>query len=321
MQKNKLLSIILILAVIFTLTLFSFDEYESLNDNTISVNSVSETTKPLTDTPPKPKQDDNLIIPGPDSRFEVHFLDVGQADAALILSDNETMLIDGGNPGDSSLIAAYLKKNNITHLDYVICSHAHNDHVGGLPGALSVADVSNVYAPKTENDIKAYRSFKAKTNAHGLAIKNPVPGESVIFGSSKVTFLGPVNENSSDLNNTSIVLKISYGETSFLFTGDAEREEEQSILAQNYDLSATVLKVGHHGGNTSTTYPFLREIMPEYAIISVGKNGYGHPDENTLSRLRDAEVKVYRTDMHGDIIAISDGKTVVIKTKRTPNEK
>ena len=111
-------------------------------------------------------------------------------------------------------------------------------------------------------------------------------------------------------------MKIIYGDTSFLFTGDAEREEEQEILNAGYDLSATVLKVGHHGSKNSTTYPFLREIMPQYAVISVGDNSYGHPTEDTLSRLRDADVKVYRTDMQGDIIATSDGKTLTITTKK-----
>ena len=111
-------------------------------------------------------------------------------------------------------------------------------------------------------------------------------------------------------------MKVIYGDTSFLFTGDAEREEEQQILDAGYDLSATVLKVGHHGSKNSTTYPFLREVMPEYAVISVGENTYGHPTEDTLSRLRDADVKVYRTDMQGDIKAVSDGKNVIFTTKK-----
>lgn len=128
--------------------------------------------------------------------------------------------------------------------------------------------------------------------------------------------LGPVYSSNND-NNNSLVLKITYGNTSFLFTGDAEREEEQDILAQGYALSSTVFKVGHHGGDTSTTYPFLREIMPKYAVISVGSNNqYGHPTENTLSRLRDADVKVLRTDMQGDIIFTSDGYNVSFTVER-----
>ncbi len=309
MKRTKLLSIILILSTLFSIT-------GCINNETTPQVDITTITSNVTD---KPKTDITPITLGPDSTFEVHFIDVGQADAALILSDNESMLIDGGNPGDSNLIAAYLKKHNIGHLNYIVCTHAHNDHVGGLPGALSVVSVGKVYAPKTESNIEAYHSFKNKVAAQGLTIENPSSGDQFIFGSSTVLFLGPVHEDVSDTNNTSIILKITYGETSFLFTGDAAREEEQSVLEQNYDLSATVLKVGHHGSKESTTYPFLREIMPEYAIISVGKNGYGHPTEEVLSRLRDADVKVYRTDIQGDIIVSSNGKTVNIKTKRNKN--
>lgn len=314
MRKTKFLSIILILMMLFS--------FAACTDNS-AVTEYDANTKQdvLSDTSTSPENNEETnetpsIAISKDSKFEVHYIDVGQADASLIFCDDETMLIDGGNPEDSNLIAAYLKKYNVSHLNYVICSHAHDDHVGGLPGALSVSTAGAVYAPKTENDIKAYRSFKSKVAAQGLTIKNPIPGESIDFGSSKVTFLGPVHENVSDLNDTSIILKISYGETSFLFTGDAERPEEQSVLSQKYDLSATVLKVGHHGSADSTTYPFLREIMPEYGIISVGENNYGHPTEEALSRLRDADVKVYRTDMQGDIIVTSNGETVTVKTSK-----
>lgn len=316
MQKSKLLSLILILTMVFSLVACTDNQLSSNEVISSEYSVLSSADEPLVEDKDSDSKSPTI---GENSKFEAHFLDVGQADATLIFCDDKTMLIDGGNPGDSSLIAAYLKKHGIDHLDYIICSHAHDDHVGGLPGALSVATVGKVYAPKTENDINAYLSFKSKVLSQGLTITNPSPGESFQFGSSNVLFLGPVHENVGDLNDTSIVLKITYGETSFLFTGDAEREEEQSILSKNFDLSATVLKVGHHGSGDSTTYPFLREIMPEYGIISVGDNSYGHPTEETLSRLRDADVKVYRTDMQGDIIASSNGKTVNIKAVKNQN--
>ena len=136
---------------------------------------------------------------------------------------------------------------------------------------------------------------------------------------SLIYILG-VNDG-SDTNNTSIVLKVTYGNTAYIFTGDAERETEQAILSRGTDLSATVLKVGHHGSDTSTTYPFLREIMPEYAIISVGEgNSYGHPTDDTLSRLRDADVTVYRTDLNGDIYITSDGQSVSITTDKSASQ-
>ena len=251
--------------------------------------------------------------------FAVHYIDVGQGDAALVLCDDKTMLIDGGKPHASSIIYTYLKNLNIDYLDYIVASHADDDHIGGLSAPLAKMKVGNVLAPETEADTRSYESLKNKTAEQGLTITHPKPGESLDFGSSKIEFYGPITESENDRNNGSVVMKIIYGDTSFLFTGDAEREEEQEILSAGYDLSATVLKVGHHGSKNSTTYPFLREIMPKYAVISVGDNNYGHPTEDTLSRLRDADVKVYRTDMQGDIVATSDGKTVTVTTKKNEN--
>lgn len=251
------------------------------------------------------------------SNFEVHFIDVGQADSALIECDGKTMMIDGGNVADSNVVAAYLKKEDVTELNYVVCSHAHEDHVGGLSGALSVTKADNIYAPKTEANTKAYKNFKKKAEEQNVEIKHPNVGDEIQLGSSTVEFLGPVDENGKDLNSTSIVLKITYGNTSFLFTGDAESDEEEEILNSGADLKSTVLKVGHHGSRTSTSYPFLREVMPQYAVISVEKgNSYGHPNEETLSKLSDAGVEVYRTDESGDIVMTSDGNSINVVTAK-----
>ena len=251
------------------------------------------------------------------SNFEVHFIDVGQADSALIECDGETMMIDGGNVADSNVVAAYLKKEDVTELNYVVCSHAHEDHVGGLSCALSLTKADNIYAPKTETNTKAYKNFKKKAEEQNVEIKHPNIGDEIQLGSSTVEFLGPVDENGKDLNSTSIVLKITYGNTSFLFTGDAESDEEEEILNSGADLKSTVLKVGHHGSRTSTSYPFLREVMPQYAVISVEKgNSYGHPNEETLSKLSDAGVEVYRTDESGDIVMTSDGNNISITTSK-----
>lgn len=307
--------IIILLLVILSLTgcySSNTDEVSMTNKEiTFSITSESQSKEPNDKV-----KDTNTTSMSNGSDFEVHYIDVGQADAALVICDGNYMLIDGGNPEDSSLVYTYLKNQKVEKLNTIICSHAHEDHVGGLPAAVHNFEFENVYAPERENDIDAYNSFKNKVIEKGITIKNPKPGDSFEFGSSTVEFYGSVYDT-TDLNNTSIVLKITYGETSFMFTGDAEREEEQDILSQNFDLSATVLKVGHHGASTSTSYPFLREIMPKYAVISVGsKNSYGHPTEETLSRLRDADVLVYRTDLQGDIIAKSDGKNVAFTTQK-----
>lgn len=251
-----------------------------------------------------------------DSTFTVHFIDVGQADAALLLCDSEAMLIDGGNAEDSSLIYAYLKKLGISHLEYIVCTHAHEDHVGGLAGALNYASVDNVLCPVEDYDSRAFQSFVKYLGKQKVGITLPTVGDSFSFGSATVNILGPITQ-SDEPNNTSIVLQIVYGDTSFLFTGDAEREEEQDILDAGRPLSSTVLKVGHHGSDSSTTYPFLREIMPQYAVISVGAdNSYGHPTDDTLSRLRDVGAEVFRTDMQGTIICVSDGKKVTFTTEK-----
>ncbi len=252
-----------------------------------------------------------------DSGFEVHFIDVGQADAALVLCDGKAMLIDGGNAADSSLLYTYLKKHGIDHLAYIVCTHAHEDHVGGLSGALNYAKADRAFCPVTSYDSRAFTSFVSYLKKQNVSIEVPKAGDRFSLGSASVQVLGPVTAGAEDPNNTSIVLRVVYGKTSFLFTGDAEREEEQEILESGCPLESTVLKVGHHGSGSSTTYPFLREIMPEYAVISVGAdNTYGHPDTDTLSRLRDAGVKVFRTDMQGDIVCVSDGKNVTFSTER-----
>ena len=250
-----------------------------------------------------------------DSKLEVTFLDVGQADAALIQCDGHSMLIDGGNAADSSKMYTVMKNHRITELDYVIGTHAHEDHIGGLAGALNYASVKTAYSPVTTYDSKAFQNFRKAVEKHGVSLTVPQKDDTFFLGSAECKILA-VNSD-SDTNNTSIVLRITLGDTSFLFTGDAEREVEQAILNSKQYIRSTVLKVGHHGSESSTGYLWVREVMPKYAVISVGKdNSYGHPTDEVLSRLRDAEVTTFRTDLQGDISCVSDGKTVEFTVSR-----
>ena len=282
-----------------------------------------ETTQPEETEEPEqtdPPETQPVVMPS-SSSFEVRFLDVGQADAALILCDGKTMLIDGGNSEDSNLIYSYLHKQGITYLDYIIATHGHEDHVGGLSGALNYAGVGTVYSPVTSYNSKAFRNFSSNVQKKGKEITIPQVGDKFNLGNAECTVLA-VNDgkDDSDANNTSIVVRIVYGNTSFLFTGDAEREVEQIMLNRGENVSATVLKVGHHGSYTSTSYQFLWNVMPQYAVISCGKdNSYGHPHNETLSRLYDANVTLFRTDLQGDIICTSDGNAVKFSVSRNAN--
>ena len=210
--------------------------------------------------------------PGPaEGTLEVHYIDVGQADSALLLCGGESMLIDGGNVADSDMVVAYLADQGVEELDYVVCTHAHEDHVGGLAGALSQYPAGEVLSPVTEYDSQAFGNFLKYTQEQGLSLTVPEPGDTWTVGTAAVTVLGPVQDY-DDTNNTSIVLRVDFGETSFLFTGDMERSAEEDLLESGAWLEADVLKVGHHGSDTSTSYPFLREVDPDYAVISVGEN-------------------------------------------------
>ena len=221
-------------------------------------------------------QDDTK--PQVSSQLKVHYIDVGQADCALLECGDEYILIDGGNVADSQLVVSCLEKQGVEKLLAVFCSHAHEDHVGGLPGVLAVYPTDHVYAPTKTYSSKCFDDFVYYTDQQGLEITIPKPGDYLHFGGATVTVLGPV-ESYADPNNTSLVLAVQYGENRFLFTGDMETDAENDMLdhwGEGFNWKTDVLKVGHHGSNTSSGYRFLYETAPKYAVISVGKdNTYG----------------------------------------------
>ena len=252
--------------------------------------------------------------------LQVHFIDVGQALSVLVECDGQFMLYDGGNVDDGSLVVSYLQQQGVEELQYVFCSHAHEDHVGGLAAALAYFPAHHVYAPVTEADTKCFRDFVKYTQQQGLSVEVPAAGTVWQLGSATITQLGPVAQY-SDTNDTSLVLRLDYGSTSFLLTGDMEADAERDLVNTGANLKADVLQVGHHGSSTSTSYIFLNSVLPEMGVISCGVNNkYGHPHEETLSILRDAGVDVYRTDLLGTITIGSDGQNYTVGTEHTATD-
>ena len=246
----------------------------------------------------------------PEGEMEVHFIDVGQADCALLASGGRFMLIDGGNNDDADRITSYLKNAGVKTLDIVVGTHPHEDHIGSLDAAIENFDVGAVYMPDVAVDTKTYRDVIEAVSEKGLQVKHPEPGDVLDFNGLPVEIFGPVKEY-SNLNNDSIVLRVSVGETAFLFTGDVETDAEYDILEQGFDIDADVLKVSHHGSASSSVEEFLAYTDADYAVISVGVgNSYNHPEAVTLKRLQNYGMKIFRTDQQGTIVCNTDGENI-----------
>ena len=261
------------------------------------------------------------VQPAEGGGFSIDFIDVGQALSVLVTCDGQSMLYDGGNVEDGSLVVSYLQNKGVTRLEYVFCSHAHEDHVGGLAAVMAKFPAGHAYAPVTTADTQCFQDFVSYTQQQGLTLEVPAVGAVWQLGSATVQLLGPVAQY-DDTNDTSLVLRIDYGETSFLLTGDMESDAEKDLLESGANLDVDVLQVGHHGSETSSSYVFLNAVLPEMGIISVGAgNSYGHPHEAALSRLRDAGVDTYRTDLMGTITISSDGANYTVGSEHyVPDE-
>ncbi len=243
--------------------------------------------------------------------LKVHFIDVGQADAILIQQGSHLMLVDGGNRDDGPTVKNYLQKQGITSLDYVVGTHAHEDHIGGLAYIINNFKVGKVYFPKQTATTKTFKDFVTSVKNKGLGLTVPTIGESFNLGQANCKVLAPKSTSYEDGNDYSIVIKVSFGNNSFLLTADAEALSEKEMLSSGADLKSDLLKVAHHGSRTSTTSDFLSKVNPKYAVVSVGRdNSYNHPALDTMNRLKAKGIQVYRTDEQGSIVAISDGKEI-----------
>lgn len=254
--------------------------------------------------------------------LRVHFIDVGQADCILLECDNSFALVDGGNAEDGDLVVEYLEEQGVQKLNLVVGTHPHEDHIGGLPTVMDHFPVSNVWFSAIPYTNHIVRSFLNSAKAQDENVQQVQPGQVFYLGRTTITVLGPVRTNYEDVNDLSIVLMIQFGDTRFLLTGDMERIAEIDLLDSGADVKADVLKVGHHGSYSSTSYRFLWNVMPAYAVISCGRNNdYGHPHDEPMSRLRDAEVEVFRTDHMSHIVAISDGENITFSWANQENER
>jgi len=247
----------------------------------------------------------------------VHFIDVGQADCALLECGGEYMLIDGGNREDGQLVVSYLEQLGVESLNTIISTHPHEDHLGGLPSVLAVYPAHTLLSPTVSYSSNLFDEFLYYAHQQGIPVEVPEPGSVYSLGDNEtgatVTILGPV-KSYDELNDTSIVCRVDYGETAFLFTGDMETTAENDMLDYwdiRIDWDVDVLKVGHHGSYSSTGYRFLNALSPAYAVIPCGvNNDYGYPHREPLARLKQAGCEIYRTDEMGTIIATTDGSRI-----------
>lgn len=261
-------------------------------------------------------QNQNAYINTNNDLLKVHYLDVGQGDSIFIeLPNNETMLIDAAESYQSENIINYLKNLNYQKIDYVIGTHPHTDHIGGLKDIINTFEIGKIYMPKVVSTTKTYESLLMAIKDKNLKINTAKAGTSIIDTDAlKINILAPNNSTYTELNNYSVVTKITYGSTKFLFMGDAEKLSENEIKE---NVTADVIKIGHHGSNTSSSIDFIKKVNAKYGIISVGLNNkYNLPKEETITNWENSGTKIYLTSINGTITAISDGTNIKIESEK-----
>ena len=291
--------IVLMLAGIFGLNNENINELQETNNNTnisASGQETAETSMPV------------------DGNLNIYFIDVGQADSILITNNDASMLIDAGNNEDGEDVVNFIKDKGITKLDYVVGTHPHEDHIGGLDDVInSDLEITNIYMPKIETTTKTFEDVIDAIQNKGLTIYSPKKGDTFTIGNASLEVMTDSILDEDNLNLSSITLLMQYGNNKFLFMGDAEEENEETRDWPKVDL----LKVGHHGSNTSSSDKFLNETKPTYSIIMAGEgNSYGLPTEETLNKLQNIGSTIYRTDLNGTITVTSDGENIKITTSK-----
>lgn len=252
----------------------------------------------------------------PAGQVKVHFIDVGQGDSILIQTPTQNILVDGGERGDT--VVDYLTNSNVNSLDLVISTHPHADHIGGLINVLQKIAVKEVIDPGVVHTTKTFEEYLTLIDEQNIIFTEGRAGmQRALDGGAKMQIFHPSSPSGSNLNEASIVVKLNFGQVSFLLTGDVDQTSLEEMLGRNYNLKSTILKVSHHGSWTGTSSAFLSAVTPQAAVIMCGLgNSYGHPHDETLALLAEEKVEIYRTDLHGTIVITTDGNTFVINKTR-----
>jgi len=255
-----------------------------------------------------------------ESAVSVHFIDVGQGESILILAPEKTVLIDGGDNGRGGTVLSYLSEQNVSSIDILIATHPHADHIGGLIDVVNRLPVSEVIMPEVPDEIvpttRTYTNFLMALLENGLTITPAAAGDvRDLGGGATLTILGPMRDYSA-MNDMSVVSRLEFGATSFLFTGDIETAAEHDLAAQG-GIRSNVLNIAHHGSRSSSTQVFLNAVAPNIAVISCGMdNSFGHPHRTVMERLQAMDIHILRTDLDGSIVLVSDGESIGILTER-----
>ena len=251
--------------------------------------------------------------------MSVHFIDVGKADSIYIKCKDKNILIDAGEKNTYDLVNEYLRRQNVKVLDLVIATHPHTDHIGGMPKIIEEFQINKLLMPELKEEViptsRTYEKFLLAIKNKNIAPERPIPGTSFNVGELIFEVLAP-NKQYDDVNNNSIVVKMTFKNTSFLLTGDAEKESENDMMNNNFNLEADVLKVGHHGSKTSTSSAFLKKINPKYAVVCVGEDRYNLPKKITIDKLTKRNIKVFRTDCNGTVVFSTDGNKISVFTEK-----
>ncbi|MGO4273900.1 MBL fold metallo-hydrolase [Paenibacillus sp. TAF58] len=320
MTKNRLqvfwtIFLAFLLLVGCTPTKTTIEPVQTQNNKQVTESAVSNEPK-QSESPPKQEVVEPAKIETK-GELKVHFIDVGQGASQLIIgSSGKTILIDAGNNDKAILVVEYLKKQGISRIDILVGTHPDADHIGGLDAVINNFEIGKIYMPKAQSNTKTFEDVLLAIQRKSLKVTIAKSGLTLDWETdAKVEVIAPVKDYSDDTNDMSAVIHLTYGQTSFLLTGDAESKSEQEMISSKVNLKSDVLLVGHHGSNSSTTQNFLDVVQPSYAVIQVGKgNKYGHPTAEVLKRLSDKGIKTYRNDEQGNIIFTTNGKNITVSS-------